>query len=176
MTKYIILLVVLIVASGAFMYSTQTASAPVIETSDTESPFGDGSQAVGTVENRDGDKDGGGFIEDEKNAPSGTPTTGTSGSAEGTVVPDSVTTPPAPGVISRTELAKHNTQSDCWIGYKGTVYDITNWLPRHPGSAGAIAPFCGTADEFASAFSKQHGTSREGKLQKEGTKEGSLEN
>ncbi len=171
MTKYIVLLIALIVAGGAFMYSTQTANAPVIETPKTENPFGDGSQVVGTVENRDEDKDSGGAAMEDKDAPtSGTPTSGT-----GAVTPDTGT-PATPGVISRAELAKHNTQADCWIGYKGTVYDITNWLPRHPGSAGAIAPFCGTADEFAAAFNKQHGTSRDGKLQKEGVKEGSLGN
>jgi hypothetical protein len=168
MTKYIVLFIALVVAGGAFMYSTQTADAPVVEAPTTENPFGDGSEVVGEVENRDTDKDGRDTVMDEKTAPTTVPTadTGTAGAASAT----------QPGVISRAELAKHGTQSDCWIGYKGTVYDITNWLPRHPGSAGAIAPFCGTADEFAAAFNRQHGTSREGKLQKEGVNEGALGN
>ncbi len=170
MTKYIVFLVALIALGGAFIYSTQTASAPVIETSTVENPFGDGSQVVGTVENRDGGNDVSPVATDEKPAAAGTPAPTTVSGATGAV-------PAAqPGVITRTELAKHNTQPDCWIGYKGTVYDITNWLPRHPGSAGAIAPYCGTADEFASAFNKQHGTSREVRLEKEGVKEGSLGN
>lgn len=174
MTKYIVLLVALIVAGGAFIYSTQTANAPVVEMPKTENPFGDGSQAVGTVEeNRDADKDVSPAVTDEKPATTGSPAPTTDSGTTGTTG-----TAPAvqPSVISRAELAKHNTQSNCWIGYKGTVYDITNWLPRHPGSAGAIAPFCGTADEFAAAFNKQHGTKRDTRLEKEGVKEGALGN
>ena len=86
------------------------------------------------------------------------------------------TSTPATGMISRTELKKHNQQADCWVAYKGVVYDITSWLPRHPGSAGAIAPYCGTAEEFAEAFGGQHGTSKDKRLEKEGVKEGVLEN
>jgi cytochrome b involved in lipid metabolism len=60
-------------------------------------------------------------------------------------------------LISKETLAKHNKQSDCWVGYGGKVYDITSFLPNHPGSARAIAPYCGTSEEFTSAFTKQHG-------------------
>ncbi len=170
MTKYIILFVAFIVAGGAFMYSTQTANAPVVETPSTENPFGDGSQVVGTVDNQVAGKGETSDVSDTNPSTTPAPTTET-GSGAGGAAGEA-----QPGVISRAELAKHNTQSDCWIGYKGTVYDVTSWLPRHPGSAGAIAPFCGTADEFAAAFNKQHGTSREGKLQKEGVNEGTLGN
>ena len=61
--------------------------------------------------------------------------------------------------ISSTELAKHNKENDCWVVYKGQVYDLTSWLPRHPGSAGAILPYCGTQG-FEAAFTKQHGNSK----------------
>ena len=109
--------------------------------------------------------------------PSQTPTTGPFGEGSTTVGSfDEATSTPATGVISRSELKKHNQQADCWVAYKGLVYDITSWLPRHPGSAGAIAPYCGTAEEFAEAFTGQHGTSKESRLQKEGVKEGTLEN
>ncbi len=62
------------------------------------------------------------------------------------------------GKVSAAELAKHNTEADCWVAYQGKVYDVTSWLPRHPGSAGAITPYCGTAKEFEDAFIAQHGT------------------
>lgn len=71
--------------------------------------------------------------------------------------------------ISLTELANHNSLEDCWIAYKGKVYDITSFLPRHPGSAGAILPYCGSATEFEQAFTKQHGTSKVSMLMKVGT-------
>lgn len=88
--------------------------------------------------------------------------------------------PPANGTVnslkvSAEELAAHDSQDDCWIGYKGKVYDITDWLPRHPGSAGAIAPYCGTANEFEDAFTGQHGESQVGRLMEEGEFKGEIQ-
>ena len=76
--------------------------------------------------------------------------------------------------ISSLELQKHNLKGDCWVAYKGKVYDITAWLPKHPGSAEAIAPYCGKSKEFEEAFSDQHGTSQVGKLISEGIYKGDL--
>lgn len=171
MTKYIITLLVLIVAGGAFLYSTQTVQAPTTPDMQ-ENPFGEGGNPVGTLEN--GSTDGTDSpVMTGTDKGSGTMTGTPSGSTVGSNTGDTGSTP---GVVSRAELAKHNTQADCWISYKGTVYDITNWLPRHPGSADAIAPFCGTAEEFAAAFNGQHGTSKDKRLEREGVKEGALGN
>ena len=76
--------------------------------------------------------------------------------------------------ITRTELAAHNTQENCWVSYKGEVRDITTWLPRHPGSAAAIAPYCGKAEEFEAAFSGQHGSGKDSRLEREGVLKGTL--
>lgn len=84
------------------------------------------------------------------------------------------TTQPA-DKVSIEELALHNTQEDCWISYKKDVFDITDWLPQHPGSAAAIAPYCGKAEEFEQAFEGQHGTSQIEKLTQEGIYKGELE-
>ncbi len=62
--------------------------------------------------------------------------------------------------VSMQELSTHNTQANCWVGYNAKAYDLTSWLPRHPGTAAAIAPYCGTSTEFQQAFAKQHGTSK----------------
>jgi len=62
--------------------------------------------------------------------------------------------------ISSDELKSHDSETDCWIAYDGKVYDITSFLPKHPGGIERITPYCGTADEFQNAFEKQHGTSK----------------
>ena len=32
-----------------------------------------------------------------------------------------------------SDVAKHATGSDCWTIVNGSVYDITSYVPRHPG-------------------------------------------
>ncbi len=54
----------------------------------------------------------------------------------------------------------HNTASDCWVAYDNKVYDITAFLPNHPGGAGQISPYCGTSGAFDTAFTNKHGTSK----------------
>ena len=31
------------------------------------------------------------------------------------------------------QVAKHHTPDDAWVIYQNKVYDITNWLDKHPG-------------------------------------------
>ena len=76
--------------------------------------------------------------------------------------------------ISLTELGKHNKQSDCWVGFEGKAYDLTDWLPEHPGSASAIVPYCGKSTAFEKAFSDQHGNSQVNRLLRETTYKGAL--
>ena len=58
--------------------------------------------------------------------------------------------------ITRELIAQRNTASDCWVGFNGLVYDLTDWLSRHPGGADAISPHCGTVEEFTEAYNAQH--------------------
>ncbi|OAY76990.1 Delta(8)-fatty-acid desaturase 2 [Ananas comosus] len=41
--------------------------------------------------------------------------------------------PKAVRCVSTEELRKHSTASDLWIAIGGKVYDVTRWLPSHPG-------------------------------------------
>lgn len=45
--------------------------------------------------------------------------------------------------LTWSEISKHNSLSDCWIVVNGRVYDITRYIPMHPGGSGIIEPYCG---------------------------------
>jgi len=40
--------------------------------------------------------------------------------------------------IKLAELFKHNIKSDCWIAVRGKVYNVTDWIPQHPGGSDPI--------------------------------------
>lgn len=42
-------------------------------------------------------------------------------------------------MLTTDDVAKHNSQTDCWITVRGNVYDVTEFLEQHPGgSEGSI--------------------------------------
>src|ERR1043165_3439301 len=41
-------------------------------------------------------------------------------------------------LISAQEVSKHNTRGDCWVIIHGKVYDLTKFLPEHPGGTRVI--------------------------------------
>ena len=45
---------------------------------------------------------------------------------------------------SLAEVATHNTAEDCWLIVSQRVYQVTEYLPKHPGSAQAIIRKAGT--------------------------------
>uniref|UniRef100_A0A061S3A4 Mitochondrial cytochrome n=1 Tax=Tetraselmis sp. GSL018 TaxID=582737 RepID=A0A061S3A4_9CHLO len=50
--------------------------------------------------------------------------------------------------ISMSEVAKHNTEGDMWVAIHGKVYDVSQFLPKHPGGKSVFMPYAGkNADE-----------------------------
>ena len=52
-------------------------------------------------------------------------------------------------IVTLEELRKHRNASDCWIAIHGRVFDITKFLPDHPGGGEVISSISGadvTAD------------------------------
>ena len=59
-------------------------------------------------------------------------------------------------IISQADLSSKNSREDCWVAYEGIVYDVTDWITQHPGGANSIIQHCGTAEQFETAFNRQH--------------------
>jgi len=53
-------------------------------------------------------------------------------------------------VYSMEEVAKHNTEKDCWVVVNGQVLDVTEFMEDHPGGAMALFTFAGkdASEEF----------------------------
>eukprot|EP01112_Ceratiomyxa_fruticulosa_P003102 TRINITY_DN1349_c0_g1_i1.p1 TRINITY_DN1349_c0_g1~~TRINITY_DN1349_c0_g1_i1.p1 ORF type:complete len:924 (-),score=261.66 TRINITY_DN1349_c0_g1_i1:282-3053(-) len=82
------------------------------------------------------------------------------------VAPSSVVSAPSPNVSAPTlvaaptkpklgeytaaDIAKHNTEKDCWVSINGQVLDVTHFLKDHPGGKKAIMLFAGrdASEEF----------------------------
>ncbi|WP_296139004.1 cytochrome b5 domain-containing protein [uncultured Tessaracoccus sp.] len=58
--------------------------------------------------------------------------------------------------VSMLEVSRHASDGDCWIAVDGEAYDVSNWLPRHPGGPSKVGNICGT--DATDAFRGQHGS------------------
>ena len=57
--------------------------------------------------------------------------------------------------LTVTEVAKHGDAASCWSVVNGSVYDLTDWINKHPGGARRILSMCGK--DASAAFTAQHG-------------------
>lgn len=70
--------------------------------------------------------------------------------------PEPVPAPaPAPTGITKAEVATHATESSCWSIISGSVYDLTDYVSRHPGGKSRILGICGK--DGTRSFEGQHG-------------------
>jgi len=104
---------------------------------------------------------------DQAAAPQSTPTAPDVTATPASNVTISPAEPPAPpsSGITVAELATHNTASDCLVAFKGTVFNVTKFLPLHPGGSAAIEKYCGSSTAFEDAFTRKHGTSKVSNLE-----------
>jgi hypothetical protein len=63
--------------------------------------------------------------------------------------------PTAPG-LSMAEIAKHSSRTSCWSAVSGSVYDLTSWIPNHPGGEGVILSMCGK--DGTALYNGEHGS------------------
>ena len=56
-------------------------------------------------------------------------------------------------LITLAEIATHNTKADCWTTIEGKVYNMTSFIPSHPGGD-KILVVCGK--DGTQAFMNQH--------------------
>lgn len=61
----------------------------------------------------------------------------------------------AAGTIPMSEVALHNSPADCWSAVNGKVYDLTQWIDKHPGGAVVIKALCG--QDGTAGFASEHG-------------------
>lgn len=47
-------------------------------------------------------------------------------------------------VFDYAEVSKHNTAESCWVILYGNVYDVTDFIPHHPGGSKIILQLAGT--------------------------------
>jgi L-lactate dehydrogenase (cytochrome) len=45
--------------------------------------------------------------------------------------------------LTGAEVAKHNNAQDCWMIVHGRAYDVTEFLPEHPGGMKVILKYAG---------------------------------
>ncbi len=60
-----------------------------------------------------------------------------------------------PKTFTMAEVSTHTTDKSCYTTINGNVYDVTSYIPRHPGGASKILKICGK--DGSSLFEDQHG-------------------
>lgn len=45
--------------------------------------------------------------------------------------------------FSIAEVSHHDSAEDCWMAIEGGVYDLSDYLPRHPAPRRVIVAWCG---------------------------------
>ena len=60
-------------------------------------------------------------------------------------------------MLTMADVEMNDSEESCWCVIDGQVYDLTDWISKHPGGASRIIQLCGT--DGTSLFQGQHGGS-----------------
>ena len=61
---------------------------------------------------------------------------------------------PNPRDVTLAELQSHNTRGDCWLCVHGVVYDVSRFMPYHPGGTKIIEQYAGR--DCTPAYMRNH--------------------
>ncbi len=76
--------------------------------------------------------------------------------SEPTGTPTDVDQQESAPVYTEAQVAENDSQESCWTIIDGTVYDITEYVPRHPGGISEILSICGEDGSAAFASVPNH--------------------
>ena len=62
---------------------------------------------------------------------------------------------PSEPKLTLAAVAANNSNASCWVVIDNLVYDLTPWISKHPGGAGAIRGLCG--GDGTEQFAGKHG-------------------
>jgi cytochrome b involved in lipid metabolism len=82
-------------------------------------------------------------------------------SASATAAPASSAAASGAGGYTLADVQTHATPTDCWSVVNGNVYDLTQWIPQHPGGPAVIEGMCGI-DGTAAYEGKHKGSASAG--------------
>jgi len=77
-------------------------------------------------------------------------------------------------IITSSQLSLHNKETDCWIAFRGRVYDITRYLKINRGRVGPITSYCGTSEDFEKNFLSNYDSPEISRLMQQGIYKGNL--
>jgi len=60
-----------------------------------------------------------------------------------TLSPEAVIADQPKQSITLEELAQHSSEDDCWMAIEGKVYDLSDYIPKHPTPPMIMTPWCG---------------------------------
>lgn len=83
------------------------------------------------------------------------PTNPTTGNNQQKAAQNLATTTTAIKTFTIADVATHNSETSCYTIIRGNVYDVTAFIPKHPGGTQPILTGCGT--DSTDRFVAKHG-------------------